>query len=99
MRRKISQEELAKVERLIITEFSLLCHAEDCMRELMSFRSLKQILVCCAEGWPQRRGAKFGLLWIGVFVERNQGPGIEHWPTLSCLSSQGTKRECSSRHW
>lgn len=45
--RKIREEEVEKVQSLLIHEVSLLDHADESMRELAKFKGLKNIAVIC----------------------------------------------------
>jgi hypothetical protein len=103
--RKISQEELDKVQRLVLDELSLVKHANEDMRELVKLPKLDELILLCdprRDVFDQRDGSLFGYDEMMSFAAVVEGDGENQWPFIWCSKSPRGEvycSSCSSRHW
>ncbi|KAE8447618.1 hypothetical protein EG329_010589 [Mollisiaceae sp. DMI_Dod_QoI] len=104
--RKMGDDECKNVQNLMISERSLLIHAEDNMRELERFSGLQDICVLCDEDnveFGDEYGAE-GMMPLaqrldeGLDNEESYVLRTEQWPELVCLRNDDGMPACS-RHW
>lgn len=102
----MTDEECGNVRSLMISEQSLLTHAEENLRELERFTGLRDLFVLCDEDnieFGDEYGSE-GMIQLakgldeGLEDEQTHALRTQNWPELVCLRSDDGMPACS-RHW